>query len=71
MIESAPDAPALSAVPHPVPFEVIDSGELAKRLCLPESWVRGRVRVRSEDPIPHIKIGRYIRFEWGSYELLV
>jgi hypothetical protein len=56
--------------PQTVPFEVIDSKELARRLVLPESWVRDHVRGRCDDPIPHIKVGRYIRFEWGSRELL-
>ena len=53
-----------------IPFEVIDSKELARRLVLPESWVRDHVRGRCDDPIPHIKVGRYIRFEWGSRELV-
>ena len=56
--------------PQIVPLEVIDSKELARRLVLPESWVRDHVRGRCDDPIPHIKVGRYIRFEWGSRELL-
>jgi len=56
--------------PQIVPFEVIDSKELARRLVLPESWVRDHVLGRCDDPIPHIKVGRYIRFEWGSRELL-
>jgi len=51
-------------------IEIIDSAELAKRLQLPESWVRDRVRVRSDDPLPHVKFGRYVRFEWGSPELV-
>jgi hypothetical protein len=41
-------------------IEIIDSAELAKRLHLPESWVRDRVRVRSDDPLPHVKFGRYV-----------
>lgn len=47
-------------------YEVIDSPELAKRWVLPESWIRDRVRSRAPDAIPHVKVGRYIRFEWGS-----
>lgn len=50
--------------------EIIDSKELANRWRLPESWVRDRVRARSDDPLPHVKVGRYIRFEWGSPELI-
>jgi len=45
-------------------YEVIDASDLAKRLNLPESWVRDQVRTRAADPIPHLKFGRYVRFEW-------
>lgn len=51
-------------------IEIIDSKELASRWHLPESWVRDRVRTRSDDPLPHVKVGRYVRFEWGSPELV-
>jgi hypothetical protein len=54
----------------PDTLEVIDSTELAKRLCVPESWIRSRTnRKRTQDPIPHYRLGRYIRFSWGSIEL--
>ena len=45
-------------------FEIIDAAELAKRLKVPASWVRDYVRTRAVDPIPHIRFGRYVRFEW-------
>lgn len=50
--------------------EIIDSKELARRWNVPESWIREFVRPRTADQIPHIKMGRYIRFEWGSADLL-
>jgi hypothetical protein len=51
-------------------LEVIDSVELAKRLSVPETWIRSRSnRKRTTDPIPHYRLGRYIRFSWGSVEL--
>jgi hypothetical protein len=50
-------------------FEVIDSEELAKRWKVPSSWVREGCRSRATDQIPHVKLGRYIRFSWGSPEL--
>lgn len=50
-------------------YEVIDSEELAKRWNLPETWLRDGVRNRTSDRIPHLKLGRYVRFEWGSPEL--
>ena len=52
--------------PH---FEVIDAPELARRLCVPTSWIREQTRSRSADPIPHLDMGRYVRFEWGSPQL--
>ena len=49
---------------------MIDSTELAKRLNVPESWVRSRTNAkRTSDPIPHLKFGRHVRFPWGSEEL--
>jgi hypothetical protein len=50
-------------------YEFIDSKELASRWNLPESWVREQVRARTEDPIPHARFGKYVRFRWGSLEL--
>jgi hypothetical protein len=50
--------------------EVIDSTELAKRLNVPETWVRSRSNAkRTCDPIPHFRLGRYVRFPRGSDEL--
>jgi hypothetical protein len=49
--------------------EFIDSKELAARWCLPESWIREKVRSRSLDPIPHVRFEKYVRFRWGSPEL--
>jgi hypothetical protein len=50
--------------------EVIDSTELAKRLNVPVSWIRSRTnKNRTSDPIPHFRLGRYVRFPWGSDEL--
>jgi len=69
-IVTASDSSLGPRIQQVIQFEVIDSKELARRLVLPESWVRDRVRGRCDDPIPHIKVGRYIRFEWGSRELL-
>ncbi len=62
-------APPISVLNGPS-VEIIDSKELASRWRLPESWVRDRVRTRSDDPLPHVKVGRYVRFEWGSPELI-
>ena len=52
--------------PH---FELIDAQDLAMRWHLPTSWIREQTRSRCSDPIPHLRLGRYVRFEWGSPEL--
>jgi len=51
--------------------ELIDSGELAARLRVPESWVRNRTRARTprQERIPCLRLGRYVRFAWGSQAL--
>lgn len=46
--------------------EVFNSAMLAERWCVPETWIRDQTRSRALDPIPHVRLGRYIRFEWGS-----
>jgi hypothetical protein len=52
-------------------IEVIDSTELAKRWTVPPSWIRAHCQPRTAiaDRIPHLKLGRYIRFRWNSPEL--
>jgi hypothetical protein len=47
-------------------YEFIDSRELARRLTVPPSWIRDQVRARSQDPLPHVNLGKYVRFLWGS-----
>lgn len=47
-------------------YEFVDSRELARRLTVPISWIRDQVRARSEDPLPHVNLGKYVRFLWGS-----
>lgn len=50
-------------------YQFIDSRELAIRWAVPETWIRERVRARSDDPLPHVRFGKYVRFRWGSPEL--
>jgi hypothetical protein len=37
--------------------------ETAHMLHVPISWVYGRTRRRGKERIPHIKLGKYLRFE--------
>jgi hypothetical protein len=50
-------------------FEVLTAKELAGRWRVPESWIREQTRSRCADPIPHVRLGRYVRFSWSSPEL--
>jgi len=54
-------------------FELLTAEELAERLWVPPSWIREQTRSRSlhGDPLPHLRLGRYVRFQWGSRELEV
>jgi hypothetical protein len=51
-------------------YEVLDAAELAARWHVPVSWIREHTRERAADPIPIVRLGRYVRFEWGSPSLL-
>jgi hypothetical protein len=65
----APKPPAGQSMPQKSTFELIDAIELARRWNLPESWIRSHTRRRTTDELPHLKLGRYVRFLWGSPEL--
>ena len=65
------DVPQMSRTGGNDGSELIDSAELAARWRVPESWIRNHSRNRTpkEDRIPCIRLGRYVRFEWGSPRL--
>lgn len=37
--------------------------EVSELLQVPRSWVYARTRKRGMDKLPHIKLGKYLRFE--------
>lgn len=39
--------------------------DVADRLKVPPSWIYDRVRGQL-DPLPHYKIGKYVRFKWSE-----
>ncbi len=43
--------------------ELLTVDEVAQRLKVPKSWIYERTRSRGAAQIPHIKLGKYIRFE--------
>jgi excisionase family DNA binding protein len=46
--------------------------ELAVRLAVPPSWVREktreRARIRDRDPLPVVRLGKYVRFSWPAVQ---
>ena len=61
--------PVSQQIPQPA-FEILNACQLAERLNLPESWIREMTRSRTTDQIPHLRFGRYVRFQWGSPQLV-
>jgi hypothetical protein len=50
------------------PSYILTPEQLAERLQVKPSWIyeqtRSRSGVRNADPLPHIKMGLYLRFDW-------
>jgi hypothetical protein len=50
------------------PEDLLTPDELAQRLKVSKSWVfeqsRKRARVRNKNPLPCIRLGKYLRFSW-------
>jgi hypothetical protein len=46
--------------------------QLAEKLCVPQTWVREktreRARQRDKDPLPVVRLGKYVRFSWPAVE---
>ena len=65
------DVPSMSRNGGNGNSEIVDAAELAARWRVPESWIRNRTRARTpkEERIPCVRLGRYVRFEWGSPRL--
>lgn len=50
------------------PGDLLTPDELAQRLKVSKSWVfeqsRQRAKVRNKNPLPCIRLGKYLRFSW-------
>jgi hypothetical protein len=50
------------------PADLLTPAQLAERLQVSASWIfeqtRKRARVRNGNPLPCIRLGKYIRFSW-------
>ncbi len=53
----------VSKVEVKMPSELITAKELAKRLNVQVSWIYRRTRL-GQEAIPHVKMGKYVRFDW-------
>lgn len=47
-------------------YEIVDGPTLAQRWMVPATWIRHFTQRDSADPIPCVRLGRYVRFEWNS-----
>ena len=50
-------------------YTLLDGKELAERWKVTHGWVRKQCSPAVDDPIPCIRLGRYVRFAWGSPDL--
>jgi excisionase family DNA binding protein len=46
--------------------QLLTVSEIAAVLKVPVSWVYERTRRSGCDRIPHIKLGKYLRFRWAA-----
>jgi excisionase family DNA binding protein len=61
--------PAVAATSPPV---LLRPDEVAAKLNVPTSWIREKTRERARqrdgDPLPLIRLGKYVRFRWADVE---
>jgi excisionase family DNA binding protein len=48
--------------------QLLTVSEIASALKVPVSWVYERTRRSGGDRIPHIKLGKYVRFRWPTVQ---
>jgi excisionase family DNA binding protein len=59
--------------PIPVPTSsLLTPEEVAERLAVSVAWVRSQTRsrayVREKDPLPCVRLGKFVRFRWTDIE---
>jgi len=52
-------------------MEYLDATDLSNRTKLPKTWIQTQTRSRTatNKQIPHLKFGKYVRFDWDAPEL--
>jgi excisionase family DNA binding protein len=48
--------------------QLLTAEQIAERLAVPVSWVRSSTR---SGVIPHVRLGRYVRYDWPAVEAWV
>jgi len=48
------------------PSQILTLAELAERLKVSERWVYEKSRKRCQNPLPTIRIGHFLRFNWTN-----
>ena len=59
-----PQVPDLSSEAEPL----LTVSEVATLLRVPVSWVYERTRRRGQERLPHLKMGKYLRFRAGEIQ---
>lgn len=49
-----------------VDLVILTKEQVAERLQVSPGCVYEMTRSRSRNPLPHIKVGKYLRFSWGA-----
>ena len=49
-----------------IPEEILTPDQLAQRLQVSRAWVFEKTRQRQRNPIPCMRIGKYLRFSWPA-----
>jgi len=65
MIASKSAVPAVAVPQNAIdPSQILTLKEVAERLKVSERWIYEKSRRRCQNPLPVIRIGRYLRFNW-------
>jgi len=64
---------SLATTPRPVdvraePAKLLTVREVAELLSVPPSWIYERTRSRGVNRLPHLKMGKYVRFRLNEVE---
>ncbi len=46
--------------------ELLTVSELAKALRVKKSWIYSRTRLKGEDQMPNVRVGKYCRFDFQA-----